>query len=418
METKTQGPDMPKAKLTDAVVAKASLPEDATEAVLWDTEVTGFGLRVTAGAKTYIVSYRPQVGGRAATKRRVKLGNPHTIKTAQEARRLALAVLGKVADGKDPAAERAREKRRGGAKVTDLLDRYEKDLERRAYVNRTTVMSGLRTRLAAFAQRDVSELTGADIAAIVERLEAQGKAGAAQDFRSRCRAFLSFCHAKAHAIPAHPMLGYRKERATRAEAVERVGRERELSAVDLAKVWNAADPATVFGRLIRFLILTGCRRGEAAGLRRDMIDAKAKVIRLPAVFTKQGRGHVVPIEPTLAALLKACTMDARSPELVFPSPRSGGVMKGWTKLVAGPCKASGVTFTLHDLRHTFRSGLSRLGIDPDTAELAQGHARQGLEAIYNHDDGLDRLRPAFAKWAKHVSSLVAAKSGATCQQAG
>ncbi|MDB5511360.1 MAG: hypothetical protein JWR08_843, partial [Enterovirga sp.] len=34
-----------KLKLTDAVVNRASLPAGKTEAVIWDAEVTGFGLR-------------------------------------------------------------------------------------------------------------------------------------------------------------------------------------------------------------------------------------------------------------------------------------------------------------------------------------------------------------------------------------
>ena len=48
-------------------------------------------------------------------------------------------------------------------------------------------------------------------------------------------------------------------------------------------------------RLIRFRILTGCRRGEGGVLTRGMIDRTARMISLPPTFTKQGRGHIVPI---------------------------------------------------------------------------------------------------------------------------
>lgn len=398
---------MPKAKLSDAVVAGASLPEGANEAVYWDTEVSGFGLRVRPGAKTYVVSYRPIGGGRAAPKKRLKLGTPQTIKTAQEARRLAREALGKVAAGGDPAGDRAAQKRREKNTVAKLLDRYEADLERRNYVNRKTVMSGLRTRLAALLEHDISEVTGAELAGIVEKLERAGKEGAAQDFRSRCRAFMTYAHVKAKAIPANPMLGLRKERATRAEKVAKEQHGRALSDAELVKVWRAADPFTSFGRLIRFLILTGCRRGEAAGLTRSMVNLEEGLITLPAVFTKQGRGHVVPIALPLAGVLEACVVDSRTPDLLFPSPRSGGPFKGWSKLLPKFEIACGVRFGLHDLRRTFRSGLSRLRVSPDVAELALGHARVDLEAIYNRDTALEELRSAFNLWAGHVERLTA-----------
>jgi integrase len=157
-------------------------------------------------------------------------------------------------------------------------------------------------------------------------------------------------------------------------------------------------------RYIRFLILTGCRRGEGAGLTRDMVDRAERTISLPATFTKQARGHIVYLAPATEAVLDACALDARS-ELVFPSPRTGGRMSGWTRLVASVVKASGVDFTLHDLRRTFRTGLSRLGVDRDIAELALGHARGDLESVYNLDTCTDQLRAAFETWARHVAAL-------------
>lgn len=93
-----------KVKLTDAFIARATVPAGKTETVIWDAEVTGFGLRLRGDAKTYVVSYRPSGAGRSANMKRVKLGTPETIKTATEARKLARALLGKVASGGDPAA--------------------------------------------------------------------------------------------------------------------------------------------------------------------------------------------------------------------------------------------------------------------------------------------------------------------------
>jgi len=170
---------------------------------------------------------------------------------------------------------------------------------------------------------------------------------------------------------------------------------------------------------LRFLILTGCRRGEGANLLWSMIDTAQKRIDLPPTFTKQARGHTVYVSDALADVLSACERDARNVDLVFPSPRSGGPLKGWSKIMdrsdlrsgRGPqakpgfVKAAGVDFTLHDLRRTFRTGLSRLGVDRDIAELALGHARADLEARYNRDDCEAALRAAFEAWGAYVSTV-------------
>ncbi len=141
---------MPRTKLTDAAVAAAVLPPGKAEVVLWDSEVTGFGLRIRPGGRTWIVAYRPAGSGRSANTRRLKLGTPETVATAAAARKLARIALGKIAAGGDPLAESRELRRRKQSHVTELLDRYDEDLQRRGYVNRTVVISGLRKRLKAF----------------------------------------------------------------------------------------------------------------------------------------------------------------------------------------------------------------------------------------------------------------------------
>ena len=409
-------------KLTDAMVASAEKPADKTEAVLWDAEVTGFGLRVREKTKTYVVVYRPPGAGRATTPRRIRLGTTGTIGSVKEARRLALATLGKIAGGTDPAAVRAEEKRQEKAIVSTLLDRYERHLTRRGYVNVKTLLSLLRRRLAPFAKRDIATIKGWEYAALFEKLEDQGKPAAATTFRSRCSTFLNWCTFEARVLDVNPLAGYRRGRDTRVERVAKAQTGRALPDAELAAVWREADPETTFGRLVRFLILTGCRRSEGAKLLRTMIDPARRRIDLPNTFTKQARGHTVYISDALAAVLDACAVDARNPDLVFASPRNGGHLRGWTQFMdpAGirktkgkgqrPAKlglvgASGVNFTLHDLRRTFRTGPARLGVDRDIAELALGHARADLESRYNRDDCEAALREAFQKWGEHVAMI-------------
>ena len=393
-----------KAKLTDALVSQLALPIGAADAVVWDADIIGFGLRIRPGGKTWILSYRPAGMGRSANSKKMKLATLSAVAKVSDARKLAMIALGQIARGADPLGERAQHRAKDRARLGELLDRYDAKLQRRQFVNRKSVMSALRGRMAALLSRDVTTITGAEYARIIESIRAKGLTGSADSFRTLCRAFLTWCVTDAKVLTVNPLAGHRKERATRADRVAKVVRGRALSDAELLRIWRAADPRTTIGRLIRFLILTGCRRGEGAGVTWKMVDEVTGVLDLPAIFTKQGRGHMAPIAPQLRAILDLCERDARS-ELVFPSVKTGRAMNGWTKLVDGLRKASGVHFGLHDLRRTFRTGLSKLGVDADTAELAIGHAREDLEAIYNRDDAIPKLRLAFAAWADHVAAL-------------
>ncbi|TXN21558.1 tyrosine-type recombinase/integrase [Methylobacterium sp. WL9] len=394
-----------KEKLTDTLAAAFVLRTGETDALLWDSVVPGFCLRVRPGGKSWFLSYRPPGRGRAANTKKMKLASLDAVPKVSDARKLALIVLGDIARGADPLAERAKLKVKDRSKLGDLLDRYERDLERRRYVNCKSVMSSLRIRMGRLLSRDVTTITGAEYASIIDSIVSQGRLGAADDFRKRSRAFLTWCVADAKVLVVNPLAGHRKQRATRADKLSKEMKGRALSDAELVKLWHATNLHTAVGRLIRFLILTGCRRGEGAGLTWAMVEELTEVLNLPAIFTKQGRGHIAPIAPQLRTVLDLCPQDARS-NLVFPSIRTGQEINGWTKLVDSLRKESGVDFCLHDLRRTFRTGLSRLGIDPDTAELALGHAREDLEAIYNRDDAIPKIRAAFEAWSSHVSALV------------
>jgi hypothetical protein len=62
------------AKLTDAMIRKARLGPQQKQQILWDTSVTGFGLRILAGgSKTFWFQYRPP-GGRSVSSRMVRIG--------------------------------------------------------------------------------------------------------------------------------------------------------------------------------------------------------------------------------------------------------------------------------------------------------------------------------------------------------
>ena len=75
--------------------------------IAWDDRLTGFGVRVyPSGRKSWIVNYRAGDGGRKAPNKRIVIGRCDRV-SADQARRKAHEVLGKVAGGDDPAGKRS-----------------------------------------------------------------------------------------------------------------------------------------------------------------------------------------------------------------------------------------------------------------------------------------------------------------------
>ncbi len=197
-----------KRKLTDAFVRSIAPGVAGSEYVIWDTDITGFGLRVRGKSLSYVVVYRPAGLGRTANAKRFKLGSPSSIANVKDARRMALAVLGRVASGADPNAERAEEKRRAQSTVGEMLNRYEQNLEGRDYVKRREVMSLLRRRLRSKLGREIDAVKAWEYAEIIERLDRQSGGTAGGSFRAKCSTFLNWCSFEARVLEANPLAGY------------------------------------------------------------------------------------------------------------------------------------------------------------------------------------------------------------------
>src|SRR5665213_912100 len=110
---------MAQAKITKRTVDAAK--KGAKDTFLWDSELRGFGLKITpAGRKVYLLQYR--FLGRL---RRYTIGQPSGTLTPEEARKRADRLLAQVADGIDPAEKKRR--LRDDLTISELADTYLKD---------------------------------------------------------------------------------------------------------------------------------------------------------------------------------------------------------------------------------------------------------------------------------------------------
>jgi integrase len=187
---------------------------------------------------------------------------------------------------------------------------------------------------------------------------------------------------------------------TRTSGQERA-RDRILTDAELRAVWNAAT-SVPFGLYIRFLLLTAARRTEVSHMTWDETDADSWI--LPARRNKVALEFVRPLSAAAQEILASMPRVLDCP-FVFTSGRHA--LGGLSRHKSAFDKACGVTgWTLHDLRRTARSLLSRAGVNADHAERCLGHVIAGIRGVYDRHAFYDEKRRAFEALAAQIERIV------------
>lgn len=359
------------AKLTKRFVDLAQPgPKDVFH---WDQDIPGFGLRVKpSGAKSYLVQYRQD--GRS---RRMTLGR-HGVITADEARKLARQHLGSVAHGENPAENRLT--RRKAPSMKDLCDDY---MGRHALPNKRA--SSVRNDYAMIENiilpklgtKKVADVTRRDVEPILHRMKAT-------PYRAnRVRALLSKMFSLAVAWEwrdDNPALGIEKFQEEK--------RDRWLNEEELKRLTTVinAHPNQRAANIIRLLILTGARRGEALNATWDQFDLKRGVWTKPAHTTKQKRTEHVPLSGATVELL-TCMKAQHSADsrYLFPGDTPGKPLNCIKKFWEEARTAAKIEdCRIHDLRHTFASHLVSSGVSLPIVGRLLGHTQPQTTQRYAH----------------------------------
>ena len=175
-------------------------------------------------------------------------------------------------------------------------------------------------------------------------------------------------------------------------------RDRILTDGELRAVW-AASAEGMFGGFVRFLLLTGCRRQEAAGMRWSEIAGSEWT--LPPRGTDQGRACP---PPQRGRSCRAAT-EGRPVCIQHRWRRNGN--EGLLFFLERFNRAAGVSdWTLHDLRRTARSLMSRAGVASDHAERCLGHAIGGVRGVYDRHRYVAEMARAYEALAAQIDRIV------------
>ena len=180
-------------------------------------------------------------------------------------------------------------------------------------------------------------------------------------------------------------------------------RSRILSDDELRAVWSTADTAGEFGALIKFLLLTGARRNEAAHIRHE--ELADGVWNLPASRNKIKADLARPLSRAAQAILDERPRFDGCP-FVFTNDGKHPVA-GFSYLKKQVGKASGTSgWTLHDLRRTARSLMSKAGLAADHAERCLGHAIGGVRGTYDRHDYRPEMQHAYEALAAQIERII------------
>jgi integrase len=192
-------------------------------------------------------------------------------------------------------------------------------------------------------------------------------------------------------------------------------RQRVLTDPEIRAVWRAAEASpSAFGYLVQFLLLTATRRTEAAAMRRSEVVGKEWII--PQERYKTGLELVIPLSPAAQGLLAAVpkigksgfvfTTDGKRPLGGFSKFKRAFDTKVLAELRKEDSDAELPRWTLHDLRRTARSLMSRAGVPSDHAERCLGHVLPGVRGTYDRHEYLAEKRRAFEALASLIARIV------------
>ena len=406
------------------------------DAFVWDDRLKGFGLKVTpTGSKVYLVQYR--TGGRGTPTKRVTIGRHGAPWTPDQARDRAKAILGKVANGGDPAAEKRAEKE--AAKRQQHLDdarsleavatRWFNDMRRHGKRSADEVERSFKRHVyPELGARQIEAIAKADAHTLYERLADAGHPPMGHQLCRNLKSLLSFA-VERELIPANPLLRIKlPQLASRERVLIDFHPDREPDPAELLAVWNAADQLPEPRRTyVKVLILTLAREDEVAGMPYAELDGG--LWRLPKERHKGKRGYDIPL-PTQALELIETLPKERAVgdqmvlnEYVFTG-RGGRPIGDFSALKAdldgAIMQAARETdpeakplphWRLHDLR---RSGSSWIEEEfgREIMHACLGHSLgDRLAKTYARGPGYRRKKRALQAWADFVASAATRLEG-------
>ena len=400
--------------LSDLQIAK--LKPGTKRITLPDPELRGHYVRITtSGAKSYCAVTRDPHGKQVwAT-----IGSTD-LYSINEAREKARTAIKRIKDGDKPFEPPPIEPDSFQAVAEGYMKRH---VEKRKLRSRAEIERYLETNiLPAWKDREFIGIRRGDVTKLLDDVEEASGPSQADHVLAVVRGIMNWFETRNDDYVTPIARGMR-----RTDPKDRI-RTRMLKDDEIRIVWSVAEVNGTYGAFVRVALLTAQRRGKIAAMRwsdvdidgvwniatedrekgnagalllpdsaLDVIREQNRIDNNPYVFAGRGSGHFVGWTPrkrafdskVTQALREAAKERGDDPKTVEPLPR----------------------WTVHDLRRTARSLMSRAGVRPDIAERVMGHSLSGVEGVYDRHSYRDEKAEALKRLAGVIEEIINPPSG-------
>jgi integrase len=352
-----------------------------------DPECLGHYVRVTpSGAKSFVAVARDPYGKQIWT---TIASTGHV--TIAEARDRCREIIKRVKAGK-PAVEPAPVTPDSFQAVAELW--IKRHVEKAGLITQPEIERILAKYIyPRWQSRPFTEITRTDVAALLDHVEDHHGARQA-DYVLAIVSKLTRWYATRRSTYVSPVVPGMRRAAP-------VKRDRILDDDELRLVWNKSGGT--LGAVIRLALLTAQRREKIVSMRRDsVVDG---VWTVPHDARQKGTGGALVLPQAALDVINAQPRIAGNP-YVFAG-RDGGYYGNLPTAKAAFDKAAGLAnWTLHDLRRSSRSLLSRAGVSSDTAERVLGHMIKGIAGTYDRHSFTLEKADALRRLAALVETIV------------
>ena len=392
-------------------VSKSSIDALRVGEIIADSNPVGFvARRLKSGTVSYGFRHRDKNGKQPW----IGLGIHGVDLTPDQARKKALKIAAQIEDGDQPesaAVSAAKRRQSFGYTVDKLLDdfiaRYAKDLRSVGEIKRCFDVD-VRPRLGKKLAQD---LRRRDIVALLDAIEDRGAPVMADRTRAHLAKALRW-HASRDDTFVVPIVAG----MARTKPKERA-RKRTLDDQEIKDLWAALETLgdtapSCFPAFVRFLLLSAQRRGMVSTMMWSEIDGRDWIVP-EAKHKGKGHGdHVVPLTDELLSLI-----GQRTKGYVFSSDGGRTPFSGFSKAkraldqrLAAVRKAAKrppmQRWTLHDLRRSARSLMSRAGVQSDHAERVLAHIIPGIRGVYDRHEYRDEKLDALEKLGALIKRIL------------
>lgn len=440
-------------KLTNSAVEKFVCPEGKKQAVKWDSETKGFGVRVTpSGTRTYILQFR--VKG-SKQERQITIGRHNDPWRVDDARKKAGDIKKQMVEGTDPVLEaqrvkeeetkRAAQDKAQTVTLREIMNHYlthkqtshgtplreasQRDIRRHVTIN-----------LADWADQPIANITRdmclSRFAELSER--APGQANQCMvNLRALCN-YASELYANEDGsyriLAVNPVQRMIKLRNGLNKETPKDGR---IPLDRIGAVWNVLQKRRADARLVEdrtaadwvcFMLLTGTRRTESGSLLWSNVDLDASTYYLPPDVVKNHNGVTLPLCSPLRDILKARkalppvsekvaqrrrrNADREHSAYTFPSWGKTGYITAAQATMEAVIAAAGVHVSIHDLRRTFDDMAQRCKVGENESRQLLNHMASDVHGKhYSNNPDPATLLPAveaIGQWVLEQAAIAKA----------